>query len=396
MQQYRSYRDLFALVLLVSRRKMYTVAYFNISKELVMSGKPTRRDFLKTSAAVIGAGTVLSNNPLQAATGGKSQMVCISSANGFLPKQNGGAVTIAMDALKAGSSTMDAVIAGVNTVENDPNDSSVGYGGLPNEEGIVELDSSVMDGPTYGAGAVGSIRNIKNPSLVARLVMERTDHVMIVGDGARRFAVAHGLKEENLLTEESRQTWMRWKETLNTRDNYFPEGQSSKSEPPVGHTGTINCLAVNEAGDISGVTTTSGLSWKIPGRVGDSPIIGAGLYVDNNVGAAGSTGRGEEAIKACGAFHTVMQMANGLSPTDACLATMKRIADSYHNDMKFLSSFNIKFYAVNKHGEYGSASLWEGWKFAVATADKAGHEDQAGYFKREQWVKSEKFRLYRY
>ena len=241
----------------------------------------------------------------------------------------------------------------------------MGYGGLPNEDGVVELDSSVMDGPSgNNAGAVASLRNIKNPSKVARLVMERTDHVLIVGEGALRFARAHGFKEEELLTDRARQVWLRWKETISDEDDWFPpkEEQPSDDRP----TGTINCLAVNEKGDISGVTTTSGLAFKIPGRVGDSPIIGAGLYVDNEVGAAGSTGRGEEAMKFCGSFHTVMQMAMGKSPGEAALETLKRIARNY--DMSFIKTFNIRFYAVNKKGEYGAASMWGGKersKFAV-------------------------------
>jgi N4-(beta-N-acetylglucosaminyl)-L-asparaginase len=322
-----------------------------------MEGKPNRRDFLMGSLAAVGAGAVAGGAGFRvSASTGQSKLVCISSANGI------SAITKAVEVMRSGGSTMDAVIAGVNIVEDDPNDNSVGYGGLPNEEGVVELDSSVMDGPAgNNAGAVACLHNIKNPSKVARLVMERSDHVLIVGEGALRFAKAHGFQEENLLTDKAREIWLHWKETLSDSDDWFPpEGGFALNVddyyPSKRPTGTINCLAVNERGDISGVTTTSGLAFKIPGRVGDSPLIGAGLYVDNEIGGAGSTGRGEEAIKFCGSFHTVMQMALGKSPGEAALETIKRIARNY--EMEFLKTFNIKFYALNKKGEYGAAALW--------------------------------------
>ena len=317
-----------------------------------MEAKPNRRQFLKGSAAAIGAGAVLGRVPAAARTG-QGGVVSIASSNGLRT------VDRAVEIMSDGGSTLDAVVAGVNIVEDDPEDNSVGYGGLPNEEGVVELDSSVMDGPSgNNAGAVAALRNIKNPSRVARLVMERTDHVLLVGQGALRFARAHGFDEEDLLTERSRQIWLRWKETLNERDDWLPPAGGYPENFPPRPTGTINCLAANERGDISGVTTTSGLAFKIPGRVGDSPIIGAGLYVDNDIGAAGSTGRGEEAIKFCGSFHTVMQMALGKSPGEAALETIRRIARNY--DMEFLRTFNIKFYALDKRGRYGAAALWGG------------------------------------
>src|SRR5262245_22323242 len=248
---------------------------------------------------------------------GKRPLI-ISSANGVHALQKG------MDILKAGGDTLDAAVSVVTVVEDDPNDDSVGYGGLPNEEGEVELDASCMHGPTYRAGSVAGVRRIKNVAKLAKTVMERTNHVMLVGDGARRFAVAEGFEEQNLLTEHSRKIWMAWK--ASTSFNWRPGIDSpewngkaaSRGKSPVDSdgfreqlaeicandevlmaralevikdppTGTINCLAVNGKGEISGTTTTSGLSWKIPGRVGDSPIIGAGLYVDGDVGGAGST-----------------------------------------------------------------------------------------------------------
>ena len=295
----------------------------------------------------------------------------ISSANGLNALDKG------MQILKGGGDTLDAAVAAVTVVEDDPNDDSVGYGGLPNEEGEVELDASVMHGPTRRAGSVASVRRIKNVSRLAKTVMERTNHVMIVGDGARRFGVAEGFEEMNLLTEHSRKIWLAWK--AKTSFNWRPGTDSPEwkehvaalfdhdpeeiayamrviTYPP---TGTINCLAVNAKGEVSGTTTTSGLAWKIPGRVGDSPVIGAGLYVDGDVGGAGSTGKGEENIKICGGHTIVEMMRKGMKPDDACLETVARVVRNYNGDKTKLSTFNLRFYAVNKDGEYGSASLWK-------------------------------------
>jgi len=300
--------------------------------------------------------------------------VIISSANGVNALGHG------MDILKKGGDTLEAVVAAVTIVEDDPNDDSVGYGGLPNEQGEVELDASVMHGPTHRAGSVASVRRIKNVSRLAKTVMERTNHVMIVGDGARRFAVDEGFEEMNLLTEHSRKIWLawkastsfnwrpgidspEWKEKLSAIFRDTPEDQAlmAYAQRVIAHppTGTIPCMAVNEKGDISATTTTSGLAWKIPGRVGDSPIIGAGCYVDNEVGAAGSTGKGEENIKICGGHTIVEMMRKGMSPTDACLEAMARVARNYNNDKKKLATFHIFFYALNKDGAHGAASLWQ-------------------------------------
>jgi N4-(beta-N-acetylglucosaminyl)-L-asparaginase len=305
-------------------------------------------------------------------------MVVIASDNGLR------ACTRAMQVLKSGGDTLDAAVAGVNINEEDPEDNSVGYGGLPNEDGVVELDACVMHGPTRRAGSVASIRNIKTPSKIAKLVMEQTDHVMLAGDGALRFARAHGFAEDNLLTEKSRVAWLVWKQSLRDaqgHSNWIPglDAPAKKAalermfpgvdretlawawdvavHPP---TGTINCLARNAAGEMSGVTTTSGLAWKIPGRVGDSPIIGAGLYVDQDVGAGGSTGRGEENIRVAGGHTIVENMRHGMSPKDACLDVLKRIARNFDNDSARLAQFDISFYALRKDGEYGSAALWSG------------------------------------
>jgi N4-(beta-N-acetylglucosaminyl)-L-asparaginase len=299
--------------------------------------------------------------------------VVIASANGLK------ATSEAMQMIKNGSDALDAVIAGVNIVEDDPNDNSVGYGGLPNEEGDVELDSSVMHGPSGRGGAVASLRNIKNPSKVARLVMERTDHVLLVGDGALRFAKAHGFKEEDLLTEESRKIWLKWKENLSREDDWLPPHDIDAAD--VGETmprwerttGTINCNAVDLKGNVSGCTTTSGLAFKIPGRVGDSPILGAGLYVDNEVGAAGSTGRGEANLLSCSSVMIVEFMRQGRSPQDACLMACERIAGRTREkrllDAKGRPRFNVNFYAINKAGDFGGAAIWSGARFAVNTGE---------------------------
>ncbi|MGE0760653.1 MAG: N(4)-(beta-N-acetylglucosaminyl)-L-asparaginase, partial [Pirellulaceae bacterium] len=260
-------------------------------------------------------------------------------------------------------------------VENDPNDTCVGFGGLPNEEGEVELDAAVMHGPTLRAGAVASLRNIKNPSLVARLVMERSDHVLLVGKGALKFARAHGFVEENLLTERAREAWLKWKENLSNRDDWLPphtpedEGLGQLFAPFFRQTGTIHCSALDQRGNLSCVTTTSGLAFKIPGRVGDSPIIGAGLYCDNEVGSAGSTGRGEANLANCSSFLIVELMRQGKTPEQACLEVCQRIVE--HTRMKRLKrrdgrpDFNVSFYAINKQGAFGAASIFGGTKYTV-------------------------------
>jgi len=311
--------------------------------------------------------------PGRAAAAQGNRPLIISSANGVKALGRG------MDILKKGGDTLDAVVAAVTVVEDDPNDDSVGYGGLPNEEGEVELDASVMHGPTHRAGSVASVRRIKNVARLAKTVMERTNHVMIVGDGARRFAVAQGFEEMNLLTEHSRKVWLawkasssfnwrpgidspEWKEKMAAIFDETPEDQAlmAYAQRVIAHprTGTIPCMAVNEKGDISATTTTSGLSWKIPGRVGDSPIIGAGCCVDNEVGAAGSTGKGEENIKISGGHTIVEMMRKGMSPKDACLEAMARVARNYNSDKKKLGTFHLYFYALNKDGQHGAASLW--------------------------------------
>lgn len=329
-------------------------------------------------------GALLLPNLTPPATG--KRPLIISSANGLHALDKG------MDILKKGGDTLDAVVATVTIVEDDPNDDSVGYGGLPNEEGEVELDASVMHGPTHRAGAVAAVHRIKNVSRLAKTVMENTNHTMIVGDGARRFAVAEGFEEMNLLTEHSRKIWLAWKakSSLNWRPGIDSpewkehmaalfdgdEKQIAYAERVIAHppTGTIPCMAVDSQGDISATTTTSGLSWKIPGRVGDSPIIGAGCYVDNEVGAAGSTGKGEENIKVCGGHTIVEMMRQGKSPTDACMEAMARVARNYKNDKKKLGTFHLYFYGINKDGVHGAVSLWRNGYEASKQASYAVHD----------------------
>lgn len=249
---------------------------------------------------------------------------------------------------------LDALEVGANVCELDPSDQSVGYGGLPDERGVVALDASVMYGPTHKCGSVASMENIKKACSVARLVMERTDHQLIVGAGALAFAKAHGFPEENLLTEASRIAWLRWKENLSEHDDWLPPADGNY-ERKRRTTGTINVLGMGANGEVAGITTTSGMFGKIHGRVGDSPIIGAGLYVDNEVGAAGATGRGEELLRTCGSFLLVEKMRAGLSAQQACEAVIDRL---FHvNGGRKNCSFNVKMVAFSKNGDIGCASI---------------------------------------
>lgn len=330
----------------------------------------------------------------------------IASVNGLR------AAARAREMLAEGYDPADACVQGVKIIEDDPADDSVGIGGLPNEEGIVELDASVMHGPTHKSGAVAGIRDIKNPAMVALLVLRRTDHCLLVGEGAKRFALSHGFREENLLTERARLEWLAWKENHSLNDDWLndderdaPAGkvwdklpwQMENAQDGAGQgggqndgdklkrtdlgrwrerdvTGTVHCSAVTAAGDVASVTSTSGLNWKIPGRVGDSPIIGAGNYCDNAVGAAGCTGRGEAAIVNLAAYTIVSAMERGMTPTEACLHVAKRIADRT-KEKRLLGAggkpkFNVRFYALRKDGAYGCATMYAGHRYAVA--DSAG------------------------
>ena len=328
---------------------------------------------------------------------GRVAPVAIASGNGME------AVNTAFGLVSEGGDTLDAVVEGVNIVERDPNDASVGFGGLPNLDGVVQLDSSVMHGPSRGAGAVACLEGIKTPSRVAVDVMRYTDHVLLVGKGAQRFAASMGHTVEDLLTDATRRRWIEWRARMSDTDDYLTPEESGQKAPPfedeadygmgildshdgVRPQGTINCNVVNQDGDLSGVTTTSGLAWKIPGRVGDSPIVGAGLYVDNDVGACGSTGRGEAVIKTCGSHSVIELMRSGMSPTDACLEALRRVVtfttEARLRDAGERPNFNVNYYAVNKSGEYGGAAIWSGARFAVCSGGESWRQDSAYLFER--------------
>jgi N4-(beta-N-acetylglucosaminyl)-L-asparaginase len=389
----------------------------------------SRRDFLGAGAAAA-AGLALPklaeampeirvhDRAAPPAAGTAGRPVVVSAANGYTTDDSGKqGIKVAYDMVARGADPLDAIVAGVQIVELNPHDQSVGLAGLPNEDGVVQLDASCMHGPTKRAGAVGCLEDIATAAAVAKAVMDRTDHIMLVGEGAKRFALEMGFKPQNLLTEESRDAWLRWKSKLNPSDNWLdpidpppgarPSTNGSRRPSPddfdltgvhvyydaagVPYTyGTINMNAVTASGDIASVTTTSGLSWKIPGRVGDSPIIGAGQYCDNEVGAAGSTGRGEANIKVCGAFLAVEFMRQGMAPQAALMKVMERVIAMTEKRLlndKGRPYFQLQYYAVNKKGEYAGACAYEGSKFAVADANGARLEDCAYLFRRDEQPK---------
>jgi len=351
-----------------------------------------RREFMLTGAAAgAAAAGVQAQTSSPAVRSGSVRPVVVSSGNGHRYK-NGGSQTCverAFAMMTEGKDVLDALIAGVNIVELDPEDTSVGYGGLPNAEGVVQLDASCMHGPKQRAGAVACCEGVRTPSLVAQKVMDFTDHHLIVGQDATRFARSMGFKiEEDLNTERSRNTWLEWKRRTDPlhyldpvkreaafRDvdrQMFAEGLID----PHHFYGTINCNGVNARGDVCGVTTTSGLSWKIPGRVGDSPILGAGLYVDNAVGAAGSTGRGEANLYSLASFLIVEEMRRGKAPKDAGMEALRRIKAN-QIEKRLLNArgepnFNINFYVVNAKGEYAGVTMYNTGKLSFAVCDEKG------------------------
>jgi len=367
----------------------------------------SRRDFVKTSvlgAVAAGVGTQAQGQDSRqnAASqergtepGPGKRPIIVCANNGYAYLEN------AFAFLKGGGDTLDAALKVVKGPEDDPNVDTVGLGGIPNEEGVVELDACCMHGPTRRAGSVGGVRNIKNVSLVSKAVMEHTGHVMLVGEGAERFAVAVGFPRENLLTERSRKIWLLWKEFHSTDDWWGPGLADPHWQPPATKdkpqaelwrerienlqaraadlgiepelqlaavrkvlfppTGTIHCSALNDKGEISGCTTTSGLAFKLPGRCGDSPIIGAGCYTDQDVGSAGATGSGEENIKIAGAHTIVENMRRGMSPLEAGKDALKRIVRNYNSDMNKLKFVDMTYYILRRDGAYAGVSLWEGY-----------------------------------
>jgi N4-(beta-N-acetylglucosaminyl)-L-asparaginase len=358
-----------------------------VREERVMTKKIKRRDFIRTTAAAgvaLSAGVEFKGAPAVIIQNVKPAVVSSANGNHFKNGDDETCVARAFRLMNAGSDVLDACIAGVNIVELDPLDDSVGYGGLPNAEGVVQLDSSCMHGPKKRAGAVAAIEGVRTPSLVAKAVMDTTDHHLIVGRGAQEFARGMGFKiEDDLNTEHSRKLWLEWKRRTDPSHYLDPEKRAEvwrretlkmvregliREEHLYG---TINCDAVNSKGEVCGVTTTSGLSWKIPGRVGDSPILGAGLYVDGSVGAAGSTGRGEANLYNLCSFLIVEEMRRGRSPKDAGMEALRRIKANTV-EKRLLNrdgnpDFGINFYILSARGEHAGVTMYEGAKYAVCT-----------------------------
>ena len=354
-----------------------------------MSKQLTRRNFVATA----GIGALASPSLLalaqapQVLTKQSVKPVVVSSANGNKSKGADGLTCVAkaFKMMTTGTDVLEAVIAGVNILELDPEDTSVGYGGLPNAEGVVQLDASVMHGPLKRAGAVACLEGVRTPSLVAKTVMEQTDHHLLVGRDAQRFARNMGFEiEDDLNTEKSRRLWLDWKRRTDP-DHYLNPKDRAEARHRAGlqmvaeglidpdhFYGTINCNGVNAKGEVCGATTTSGLAWKIPGRVGDSPILGAGLYVAGDIGAAGSTGRGEANLFSLCSFLIVELMRGGMSPKDAGMTALKRVAANTV-EKRLLNSrgqpnFNVNYYIVNAKGDYAGMSLYES-RYAVCTED---------------------------
>jgi len=358
-----------------------------------MTDKISRRDFVVTSTAGLAAAaaapafgqapTVMTKKSVKPAV--------VSSTNGIQFK-NGGTVTCVEKAfamMTSGTDVLESLIAGVNIVELDPLDTSVGYGGLPNADGVVQLDSCCMHGPLKRAGGVAAIEGVRTPSQVAYKVMQETDHHLLVGKGAQDFARGMGLKiEDDLNTDRSRKTWLEWKrrsDPLHYLDPIKREAAMRRLELEMiaegwiaeNHFyGTINCNGVNARGEVCGVTTTSGMAWKIPGRVGDSPILGAGLYVDNEIGAAGSTGRGEANLYNLTSYLIVENMRHGIHPKDAGLEALKRIKANTVEKRLVKDNgdpnFNINFYILSASGEYAGVAMYGGRNVDYAVCTEQG------------------------
>ncbi len=396
-----------------------------------------RRDFVKTAAAAGVAGAV--PRPLDGAgpstldgapmvfTPQSVSPVVISDTSG-IRFTNGGpesAVERAFRGIVEGEDVLDALVAGVNIPELDPTETGIGYGGLPNANGVVQLDACCMHGPKKQAGGVAGLEGVRTPSLVAKAVMEHTDHHLLVGAGAQEFARMMGFEiEDDLNTDRSRELWLEWKRRIDPghfpdprrgrpggagleaagaaagaagpeelararaalRDRHYAGYQAGLDMVREGlidensFWGTINCDGIGPGGDICGVTTTSGLSWKIPGRAGDSPILGAGLYVDGDIGAAGSTGRGEANLFNLCSFLIVEKMRDGMHPLDAGMAALERIRANTIEERLLNSrgepAFNVRFFALNKRGEYAGVSMYASGQVTYAVCDENGAREE--------------------
>ena len=356
----------------------------------------TRREFVVTGGAA-GLAAAAPRPAFGRAPAVRTQQspkpVVISSANGNRVR-NGGSETcveLAFRRIMAGDDVLDSLVAGVNIVELDPEDASVGYGGRPNADGVVQLDSCCMQGPTRRAGGVAALEGVRTPSNVARAVMDQTDHHLLVGRGAQIFARNMGFEiEDDLNTDRSRRMWLEWKRRTDPGHYLSPDrarrdmdidrlaaGLGNEDEDEDELYGTINCNGISADGQICGVTTTSGLAWKIPGRIGDSPILGAGLYLDNEVGAVGSTGRGEANLYNVTSFLITEYLRQGMSPKDAGLAGLRRIRQNtverrLLND-RGLPNFGVNFYVLNAAGDYAGVSMYAGRnsRYAVCTENGA-------------------------
>jgi N4-(beta-N-acetylglucosaminyl)-L-asparaginase len=344
-----------------------------------MTPSLSRRQFVSLGASSLAALSIAAAPPRKP---GNHKPVVIASGNQKTAE-------IAMEMVRQGSDPLDAVIAGVAIVEADPNDHSVGLGGTPNEEGVVELDASVMHGQTHGGAGVAGLRNIVHPAAVARCIMKRTKHVLLVGDNALKFAREHGFPEQDLLTDVTRQAWIAWKESR-LRDSRIPV-VTAQLDPTVRDLverpvhGTIHCAALDTFGDLAAVTTTSGLGYKVPGRVGDSPILGAGLYLDNTVGSCGSVGLGEVNLLNCASFLVVENLRRGMHPKDALVATTRRVVETTTRDPRFRDdrgrpTFDVVFYCLTREGKYAAANIHGPAGLVVADGEKVSMVDSATLF----------------
>ena len=302
-----------------------------------------RRNFIKAGAVGLASPILLAGKKKMKVN--KNNPIVVSTWLHGIPANEA-----SIKVLKKNGSALDAVEVGVRVTEADAENQSVGLGGRPDSEGNVTLDACIMDSDG-NAGSVAFLQNIKHPISVARKVMEKTDHVMLAGKGAFEFALKNGFKKENLLTEKSRKGWLEWKKDNNIKDSWGPNDDHD----------TITSLAQDNDGNLSGACTTSGLAYKLHGRVGDSPIIGAGMYVDNEVGAAGATGMGELVMKTCGSFLVVELMRQGYSAMEACNEAVNRIVKQEGGKTKL----QVGYIALGKDGSIGYSSIQKGFQYAL-------------------------------